>query len=123
MPSFQDLDVWKKSHELTLDIYRLTSEFPKDEKYRLGDQLRRSASSIPANIAEGKGRSSQKEFLRFLDIARGSVEETKYHLLLAKDLSYIPENDYNKFAETYGTVGKMLNGLINKINKEIGTGS
>ncbi len=117
MPGFQNLDVWKKSHELTLDIYKLTNEFPKDEKYRLGDQLRRSASSVPANIAEGKGRSSQKDFVRFLNMARGSIEETKYHLLLAHDLDYLSEEQYESFWKRARAVGKMLNGLINKINE------
>jgi four helix bundle protein len=86
----------------------------------LTDQLcRRSAASIPANIAEGKGRDSNREFLRFLVIARGSLEETKYHLLLGKDLDYLPEADYNNLLDQYNVMGKMLNGLINKIKKEV----
>lgn len=109
MSGFQDLDVWTRAHDLTLDVYKLTKKFPKDEKYRLGDQLRRSASSIPANIAEGKGCSSQKEFIRFLDMARGSLEETKYHLILVHDLSYLDDEKFHEIRDNLNVVGKMLN--------------
>lgn len=119
MPGFQDLDVWTKAHSQTLDVYKLTKDFPKDEKYRLGDQLRRSASSIPANIAEGKGRGSEKEFCRFLTIARGSVEETKYHLILAHDLSYLDNEKFQEIRDNLNVIGKMLNGLISKVEKEV----
>lgn len=119
MESFTNLDVWQKAHDLTLSIYQLTKNFPKDEKYRLGDQLRRSVASIPANIAEGRGRGSEKEFLRFLKISRGSVEETKYHLLLANDLDYLKEERYLELREQCNDVGKMLNGLISKIKEDI----
>lgn len=116
---FEDLEIWQQAHGLVLDIYRVTDTFPNTERFRLTDQLCRSAASIPANIAEGKGRDSNREFLRFLVIARGSLEETKYHLLLAKDLDYLPKADYNDLIDRYNVVGKMLNGLINKIKKEV----
>ncbi|MCK4394703.1 four helix bundle protein [Candidatus Bipolaricaulota bacterium] len=118
---FEDLEVWQQAHGLVLDIYKVTHTFPNTERFRLTDQLCRSAASIPANIAEGKGkgRDSNREFLRFLVIARGSLEETKYHLLLAKDLDYLPEADYNNLLDQYNVMGKMLNGLINKIKKEV----
>jgi len=119
MSSFRDLEIWEKAHRLTLNVYKASEDFPKIEQYRLVDQLCRSASSVPANIAEGKGRNSQREFIQFLSIARGSVEETKYHLLLAKDLGYLEEGTYNEFCEGYDTVGKMLNGLIRKVKKEV----
>ena len=120
MSSFRDLEIWKKAHRLTLNVYKASEDFPKIEQYRLVDQLCRSASSVPANIAEGKGRNSQREFIQFLSIARGSVEETKYHLLLAKDLGYLEEEGtYNEFCEGYDAVGKMLNGLIRKVKKEV----
>ena len=116
---FEDLEVWQQAHGLVLDIYRVTGAFPNTERFRLTDQLCRSAASIPANIAEGKGRDSNREFLRFLIIARGSLEETKYHLLLARDLHYLSETDYNKLLDGYNAAGKMLNGLINKVRKEV----
>ncbi len=80
------LIVWQKSHELVLKIYKITKDFPKDEMYGLTSQIRRASVSIPSNIAEGKARGSNKEYKRFLLMARGSLEETKYQLLLAKDL-------------------------------------
>lgn len=117
---YEDLDVWKKSHQLTLKIYQVIKGFPAEEKYRLTDQICRSASSIPANIAEGTGRQTLKEYARFLYNARGSIEETKYHLRLAKDLGYLDEDKYKKFSSGYETVGKMLNGLINSIKEKQG---
>jgi len=116
---FEDLEVWQQAHGLVIEIYKVTDTFPNTERFRLTDQLCRSAASIPANIAEGKGRDSNREFLRFLIIARGSLEETKYHLLLAKDLHYLSETDYNKLLDGYNAAGKMLNGLINKVRKEV----
>lgn len=118
MSSFKDLKAWKKAHELTLEIYTVTKTFPSEERYRLIDQLCRSASSVPANIAEGKGRDSHKDFLKFLIIARGSVEETKYHLLLAKDLHYLSKEVYARLNGGYDLVGKLINGLIRKVKKE-----
>lgn len=119
MSGFQDLEVWQEAHKLVLQVYRVTRSFPAEERYRLADQLCRAASSIPTNIAEGKGRGSQKDLLRFLAIARGSVEETKYHLLLAKDLGYLKPAVYQQLSEGYNRIGKMLNGLIAKIEEEI----
>ncbi|MFQ6033452.1 MAG: four helix bundle protein [Candidatus Bipolaricaulia bacterium] len=119
MSSFRDLEVWREAHNLTLKVYEVTKTFPAEERYRLVDQLCRAAASIPANIAEGKGRRSQKDFLRFLTVARGSVEETKYHLLLAHDLGYIESELYTELASGYDTVGKMLNGLIARVEGEV----
>ncbi|MDK2917575.1 MAG: hypothetical protein PWQ37_308 [Candidatus Petromonas sp.] len=110
--NFKKLEVWQKSHELTIKIYKITTDFPKEERYRLIDQLCRSASSIPANIAEGKGRYHNKEFKQFLYIARGSLEETKYHLILSNDLGYINNEKYNELMKLANVIGKMLNGLI-----------
>ena len=117
MESFTKLDVWQKAHKLTLSIYKLTEDLPKEEKYRLGDQIRRSASSIPANIVEGQARQTTKEYIQFLYNARGSLAETKYHLRLAKDLGYIEEEKYESLIDNYDTVGKMLNGLINSLKE------
>lgn len=113
--SFEKLQVWQKSHELTLNIYKLTNDFPKDERFRLTDQLCRAASSIPANIAEGKGRYHKKEFRQFLFIARGSLEETKYHLILSKDLGYISESKFDELINLVQQIGRMMNGLIKSL--------
>jgi four helix bundle protein len=113
--SWRDLEVWKGAHGLVLEVYAITKSFPNDERYRLTDQICRAAASVPTNIAEGKGRISLKEYLQFLSIARGSVEEVKYLLLLAKDLGYIPEQTYLKLAGDYDQVARMLNGLMRSL--------
>lgn len=86
--SFKDLVVWQKAHELVLGTYKVTAQFPKDELYGLTSQIRRSASSIAANIAEAFKKRSEKDKLRILNIAQGSISETQYYLLLANDLKY-----------------------------------
>ena len=97
--TFRDLDAWKAAHELALAVYRLTRKFPKDELFGVTSQVRRSATSIPANIAEWFGRQGPKEFLRFIRIANGSLQETKYLLLLAKDLGYLTPEAYSSSTE------------------------
>lgn len=114
-PDTNKLLVWQKSHELTLKIYQITNRFPKEEMFGLTSQIRRAAASVPSNIVEGKARGSSKEYKRFLLIARGSLEETKYQLLLAKDLKYIDEVSYKEILQLADETGKMLNGLINKL--------
>jgi four helix bundle protein len=109
------LIVWQKSHELVLTIYKITKDFPRDEQFGLTSQLRRAAVSVPSNIVEGKARGSNNEYRRFLLIARGSLEEVKYQLLLAKDLKYIDENTYSGIIFLTDEIGKMLNGLIKKV--------
>ena len=117
MDSFTELEVWQKAHQRVLEIYRVTEDFPNTERFRLTDQLCRAAASIPANIAEGKGRNSRKEYVQFLYIARGSVEETKYHLILSRDLGYLSSEAFDKLLEGYNEVGRMLNGLINSLKE------
>jgi len=94
MTDFKQLKVWRKAHEMTLDTYRVTAAFPREEMYGLTSQLRRAAASIGANIAEGCGRRSDGEMCRFLQIARGSASETEYHFLLARDLHLLAEKDF-----------------------------
>ena len=93
--SVEDLDVFKKGHQLTLTIYRVSRKFPDEEKFSLTSQIRRAAASIGTNLMEGSHRLSRKEFRQFVGVAKGSAGELKYHLLLAKDLAYIPENQYH----------------------------
>ena len=115
MKDFKELKVWAKAHELTVSIYSLTRAFPKDEIYGLTSQVRRSASSIGANIAEGCGRRSDGEFARFLQIARGSASETEYHLLLAKDLRFISESEYHSTEQQILEVQRMLTSLVQRV--------
>jgi four helix bundle protein len=107
--------VWAKSHALTLRIYAATGKFPRDEVYALTSQLRRSASSIPSNIAEGAGRNGDAEFRRFLYLSMGSANELEYQLLLAKDLAYLQNGDYESLNEDLAEVKRMLSGLINRL--------
>lgn len=114
---FTDLLVWQKAHGLTIEVYRVTKKFPEEERFRLINQVCRSVSSIPANIAEGFGRTSKKEFIRFLSIAKGSVKESLYHLILARDLKYISDKELNRLKDRCDEISKMLSGLIKSIKK------
>lgn len=113
--SFQDFTVWSKSHALTLEIYKITKLFPDEEKFGLSNQIRRSSASICANIAEGY-KKSRKDFLRFLDIAEASLEETKYHLILSKDLGYCSTDQFKRLFDLSEEIGKMLNGLTRRLS-------
>ena len=119
MRDFHKLKVWERAHQITLEVYLLTKGFPKDELYGLTNQMRRSASSIPTNIAEGCGRASQVEFLRYLHIAMGSSSELEYQLILSHDLHYLDDNLYQEFSSELNEVRRMLNVLIQKINRDI----
>ena len=109
--TFKDLTVWQKAHKLVLDIFQATKSFPAEEKYGLATQLRRAAVSVPTNIAEGFKRKSKKDFSHFLNIADTSLEETKYHLLLAEDLGYLPSQLSRHPQEQCDEIGRMLCGL------------
>lgn len=111
--TYEDLLVWQKSHQLVLDIYRLTDKFPKEELFVLTSQIRRAAISIPSNIAEGFGRRSQKDKIHFYNIAETSANETHYQLRLAHDLNY---HDTATLQETSREIQRMLKGLINSID-------
>lgn len=113
--SWHDLLVWQKAHAATLEIYRITKAFPADERYRLTDQLCRAAASVPTNIAEGKGRGSLAEFRQFLIIARGSTEETRYLLLLAKDLGLLSSDVHTQLETKYTEISKMTNALLRSL--------
>jgi len=115
MKDFKELKVWSKAHELTLSVYGVTRLFPRDEMYGLTAQIRRSAASIAANIAEGCGRRSDGEFARFLQIARGSASETEYHLLLARDLHFLSDVDYRATEQKALEVERMLTALVQRL--------
>ena len=106
--TFQDLQVWQKSHQLTLNIYKITSLFPKQELFSITNQIRRAAYSVPANIVEGFRRRSLRDSLNFYNIADASLEELKYFLLLSKDLEYFNLEIYQKTLEQTEEVGRLL---------------
>ena len=112
----RDLEVWKRGHQFTLDIYRATRGFPKDELYGLTTQLRRAAISIPANLAEGGARQSRREFLQFCYIARGSASEIAYLLLVASNLGMLSSNVFARLREECERISKMLTTLIKSLH-------
>ena len=118
MRDFRDLKVWGKAHEFTLGIYKVTTTFPRDELYGLTSQLRRSSSSISANLAEGCGRSGEAELARFCQIAMGSACEVEYHLVLAHDLKFLNQSDYQRLDERITEIKRMLTGLIRKLKAD-----
>lgn len=117
---FEELIVWQKAHALVLEIYKLSKDFPKEETYGITSQVRRSSVSVAANISEGYRKKSKADKLRFLNIAEGSLDETKYYLILIRDLKFI-RNEYNKLFELSEEVSKLLNAysiaIRNSINK------
>lgn len=115
---FEKLDVWHDAISLSSRIYTATQSFPKSKMYGLQSQLRRAAVSVPANIAEGSGRSSDREFVRFIEIAFGSLMETVSHLTIALRQSFISQTDYASLYSDCEKVGKMLSGLRNHLNKQ-----
>ena len=118
MKDFRELKVWQKAHSLTLAVYKATRTFPREEQYGLTSQLRRAASSIAANLAEGCGRNGDAELARFCAIAMGSASELEYHVLLAKDLKLLAPETYAELIECTTEVKRMLTGLQAKLRAE-----
>jgi four helix bundle protein len=112
---FRKLKIWERSHAFTLNIYKITKSFPKEELYGITSQIRRAAASIPTNIAEGCGKQTEKEFARYLSIAAGSTSETEYLLTLSLDLKYLNESISKELITEINEIKKMLNGLLIKI--------
>jgi len=117
--NYRDLDVWVKSHKLTLELYRLSRGFPREEIYGLTSQLRRAAMSIGANLAEGCGRRTSGELARFVRIAMGSASELDYHLLLSRDFEFLKSSEYDRLLPELTRVRKMLWSLLNSIEKQM----
>ncbi len=113
---FTGLIVWQKAHKFVLNVYINTKYFPDDERFGIIAQLRRSSASVCANLAEGYKKST-KEFVRYLDIAEGSLEETKYHLILSKDLNYLTEVQFTELFNQCEEIGRMLNGLMHNLKR------
>ena len=117
--SFEKLNVWQEAKKLVVDVYHLLDDFPKFEKYALCDQIRRAVVSVPSNIAEGSGRKSLKEQIRFLEISYGSLMETYNQLLIAIDLTYITEASVEAIKPRIDAVAKMINGLSNAYSAKL----
>ena len=117
--SFTDLDAWQKGHILVLNIYRISKDFPAEEKFDITNQIRRSAVSITSNIAEGFSRSSYKDKMQFFIIALGSLTELQNQLIITRYINYLKTNDFMKLADITVTISKIINGLIKKCKKVI----
>jgi four helix bundle protein len=118
MRDFRQIRVWEKAHKLTLEIYKTTAHFPREELYGLTSQLRRASASIPANIAEGFGRGGNVELARFLQIGMGSAYEVEYHPLLSKELGFISADAYERQEAQVVEVKRMLAALLLKVRDE-----
>jgi len=122
MQDFRRLKVWQKSHRLTLDVYGITASFPRSEQFGLVGQIRRAASSIPANIAEGCGRDGDAELARFLQIGMGSASELEYHILLSRDLKFIDAQTHDRINRQVVEVKRMITPLIRHLRANPRTG-
>ena len=121
--NFKSIIAWQKSDDLAVEIYQETGKsFPADERFGLTSQIRRAATSIPANIAEGSGRETLKDFARFLHNAQGSLSEVEYFLHLAKRLNYFDEVTFTNLENQRAEVGRLLNGFIKLIKQKIHNG-
>lgn len=121
MKDFRQLQVWEKSHQLALAVYKATKDFPKEELYGLTSQMRRASMSIPTNIAEGCGKYTDADFARFLQIAMGSASETEYQLLLSHshDLGFLPKAKYEQLDTDVKEVKRMLASLLRTLRTDI----
>jgi len=117
MLRFTDLRVWQEAHRLVLDVYGTTKRFPADERFGLTSQMRRSVVSVPANIAEGARRKYPAEYARILNIGEGSLAETEYFIMLARDLRYLSEPDSYRQLDQVGSVGRMLDALRRRVEQ------
>lgn len=119
MQSYKDLEVWKRAMELACQVYRAMEYMPKTELYGLVSQIQRAAASVPANIAEGWGRGTRREYIQFLHVARGSLMELETHLLLAQQLEYLPQSYLTPLLNDIEQVGRMLNALLRSLKQGI----
>lgn len=119
MHKLNDLKTWRKAIDLSVDIYKITSDFPSDERFGLTSQMRRSAVSIPSNIAEGAGRNFDKEFVHFLAISNGSSNELLTQMIIANRLGYVNDNDIKSINNRIDEIQKMNFGLKNNLEKKL----
>ncbi|MEO5914636.1 MAG: four helix bundle protein [Luteolibacter sp.] len=118
---YRDLLVWQKAMDLCVEVHNATLVFPKQELFGLSAQLNRSVVSVPSNIAEGHGRRTTPDFIHFLSISRGSMNEVETQITLAMCYNYILESDHDELLERCGEVGRMLNGLIEALERRLAT--
>lgn len=116
--SFRDLKIWQEGHALALQVYRVSTRFPREEMYGLTSQLRRAAASVPANLAEGVGRRTTREFINFLCIARGSLQEVDYFLQLAKELGYLDGPNWEPLAKRYRGLDAGMRACLENMSKK-----
>ena len=117
--SYQDLLVWQKAMDLAVDFHKLTRRFPREEQFALSAQLRRAGISVPSNIADGHGRKTTRDYIHFLSIARGSINEAETQLTLAQRFDYISPSLLSGSLEKTAEIGRMLNGLIDSLEKKL----
>jgi four helix bundle protein len=118
MRSHNNLDAWKRSIDFVVEIYKVTDRFPKEERFGLTSQIRRASVSIAANIAEGAGRRSDREFLQFLSHSQGSTSEVETELLIAHRLGYVDSDEYDGLCRTLDDIGRMITGLSNHLKRK-----
>ncbi len=119
MKTYRELIAWQKGIDLVIHIYKITREFPKEELYGLVDQMKRSAVSVPSNIAEGFGRHSDNDFIRFMNISRGSLFELQTQLEISLRLDFVKPEEYENLMQLTVEVDKILNALISKIKQNL----
>ena len=117
--SYRDLDTWQRAMDLVVTVYKATDIMPSDERFGLTNQIRRAAVSVPSNIAEGQGRSSPNDFLRFLAIARGSLNELETQILMAHRLNYLSEDERDSVLTLSDEVSRLLRGLSRSIGQSV----
>lgn len=117
MQHFANLNVWKRSHTLVLNLYRLSAGFPAEERFGLTSQIRRAAASVPTNIAEGSKRKSQRDYAHFLNLAEASLAETEYLILLSRDLAYLTPVQAEPLQQEVSEISRMLYALRDKIER------
>lgn len=122
MADFRKIAAWQKADDLAVIVYRATRTFPDEERFGLTSQLRRAVVSVPANIAEGAGRQTLKDFRQFLHIARGSLNEVEYYIYLAQRLGYLPNQEADRLEQERQEVGRVLSGLIVWTTRELDAG-
>ncbi len=115
---YKDLDVYRKSIDFVVDIYKIAESFPDSERFGLVSQLSRAAISLPSNLAEGSGRNGKKELINFLHIARGSLFEIGTQLEISQRLGFVSQDDYDKLEERRATIQRMINALISSLRKK-----
>lgn len=120
MRPHHSLDAWKRSIDFVVEVYKMTETFPKEEKFGLTSQIRRASVSIPANIAEGAARRSEKEFLQFLSIAQGSASEVETEILIANRLGFLEKQSYEVLDNSLNDIGRMITGLSNHLKRKLG---